>query len=157
MKTAYYAQGPCLTDVEHQGFYGPNREVQLGVHIQTLRTDDYARTFQNLDYTFREALPAKDAYFMRQGGNHGWYTPKIAYGNRDGLIAEITPQPGLKAGDTLADRLELTGRGPWWIAFPGAAPHSSKSATGSRALIIRSYDAAFGGKATRAPSITPRP
>ena len=67
-------------------------------------------------------------------------TPKIAYGNREGLLSERDVPNDLKPGENFVQHLDLTGPGPWWVAYPGKT-HTDESrtwGTGSRALIIRS-------------------
>ena len=59
LKTAYLAQGPCLTQARYRGCYGAQREVDFSAQVQTLRTDDYCRTFQKLRYTFTRDVSAK--------------------------------------------------------------------------------------------------
>lgn len=155
MKVAYLAQGPCLTDVHYDGYYGHDQVVDLKAQIHTLRTDDYARTFNFLDYTFLKPMPAKDSSFFRVGGNPNIHTPVIAYGNKDGLIAEIQVPADVKKDSLLVDQLTLTGEGPWWISFVGSKPTGDRDwGTASRALIIRSYQSSFGGKNHSNPTIT---
>lgn len=158
LKTAYLAQGPCLTDVRYDGFYGRQREVAMKARVQTLRTDDYARTFHTLSYTFRKPVPAKDASFFMQGRTSQYATPVIAYGNQSGLIAERRVPGNLKPQECFVDRLTLEGAGPWWVAFPGATstsrPERRDWGTGYRALVIRSYRATFGGKSYTKPTIS---
>lgn len=155
IKTAYLAHGPCLTDVRYTGFYGAGREVALDARVHTLRTDDYARTFHHLKYTFEKELSAKDSYFFQMGPTPSFVTPKIAYGNRDGLISEREVSSNLKPNDLFIETETLTGEGPWWITFPGASLISNPPVgTGSRALIIRSYHAIHGGKKYTNPTIS---
>lgn len=155
LKTAYLAHGPCLTDVRYAGFYGAHREVALRADVHTLRTDDYARTFQHFRYTFNVAAVNTNISFYRQGKTGHYATPKIAYGNRDGLLAEQDVPMGLKAGQCFIDRLALEGNGPWWIAFPGAKHTDGRDwGTGYRALVIRSYTATINGKNYTQPTVS---
>ncbi len=155
IKTAYLAQGPCLTDVRHDGYYGHDHVIDLKAETHTVRTDDYARTFNHLDYTFLKPKPAQGSSFFRVGGNPNIHTPVIAYGNRAGLIAEIEVPAEVKKGSLLADQLTLTGEGPWWVSFAGSEPTRGRDwGTASRALIIRSYDASFDGKRHLNPTIS---
>jgi len=154
MKTAYLAHGPCLTDVHYDGAYGPGPEVDLQATVRMPRVDDHARTFNTLRYTFNEEVSTEGAWLYKMGG--GWFvSPKIAYGNREGLIAEHdVPQTGLKAGDVLRDPVTLTGDGPWWVAYPGGHIGDGRTwGTGSRSLIIRGYRASFGGRVVENPTI----
>ena len=155
MRTAYLAHGPCLTDVRYGGWYGGNREVAVQAQVETLRTDDYARTFQTLRYQFNQTLPATDSWLCKMGRTGGYVTPKIAWGNRDGLLVEKEVPTGLKVNEPFVGKLTLSGPAPWWIAFPGAySNHNRKWGTGSRALVIRSYTATIGGKTYSAPTIS---
>lgn len=155
MKVAYLAQGPCLTDVRYDGYYGHDHVVDLKAQIHTLRTDDYARTFNFLDYTFLKPMPTKGSSFFRVGGNPNIHTPVIAYGNKDGLIAEIQVPADAKKDSLLVDQLTLTGEGPWWVSFAGSKPTGDRDwGTASRALIIRSYQSSFGGQSHPNPTIS---
>ena len=155
MKVAYLAQGPCLTDVHYDGYYSHDRIVDLKARIHTPRSDDYARTFNFLDYTFLKPISAKDSYFHRVGGSPRIHTPVVAYGNKDGLIAEINVPAEAKKDSLLVDHLTLSGEGPWWVSFAGSKPTDDKNwGTASRAIIIRSYQASFGGEKHSNPSIS---
>ena len=153
MKTAYLAHGPCLSDVIYEGHYGSGRDVHVRGRVQTLRTDDHVRTFQRLRYDFHKALPAGEAYLFKMDG-HSSTIPKIAYGNREGVVAERDTPPEEQA--EFIERVELPGAGPWWVAFPGSKPTTADRdwGTASRGLIVRSYRASFGGRTIENPSIT---
>ena len=154
LKTAYLAHGPCLTDVRYDGAYGAERQVDLKAQIQTLRTDDYMRTFQNLEYGFLKPVSAVKGFFYHLSSRA--ITPKVVYGNKAGVIADIDVPATAKTGEMLADHLSLSGEGPWWIAFPGATlGHEAQGgATGCRALIVRSYEATFAGAEQQSPAIS---
>lgn len=154
-KTAYLAHGPCLTDVRYDGHYGAEREVKAEVQVGTLRTDDFARTFQDLRFTFEQELDATEGWLHKMGRSSHSVSPKIAYGNAAGLILEERVPTNLKPGELYQDRVELSGAGPWWIGFPGGYLTADKDwGTGSRALIIRSYRASFGGKVYTNPTFS---
>jgi hypothetical protein len=155
IKTAYLAHGPCLTDVRYRGYYGAGREVGLQARVHTLRTDDYARTFHRLSYRFHRTISADGASFFTMGGNSGFVTPMIAYGNEAGVLVEKQVSPDSKKGGLLVSRATLPGKGPWWVAFPGATNRDGRTwGTGSRALIIRSYHAVVGGTDCVSPTIS---
>lgn len=161
MKTAYLSQGPCLTDVHYTGSYGAGSEASLKATIRTARVDDHIRTFSTARYEFNKPLDAKDAKLFRFGGGYlytgpGMYdTPKLAYGNREGLIAEIDNFEGTKHKDWILDKVTLAGEGPWWIAFPGQnEQYEEPIPSGSMGLIIRGYRAFFGGKAYTNPTVS---
>ena len=155
LKTAYLSQGPCLTDVRYAGFYGADRKVAFQAQVQTMRTDDYARTLNTLSYTFRSPSPSGGVWFFKMGRTGEYVTPHIAYGNQAGLISEQSVPAGLKPQDLFADRVTLSGDGPWWVAFPGARHTNNRDwGTGSRALVIRSYQAKIGGRVFTNPTIS---
>jgi len=155
LKTAYLAHGPCLTDVRYAGFFGKARDVAFDAQVGTLRTDDYNRVFQHFRYRFEKPLAADGAYFFRQGPNTNLLTPRIAYGNRDGLIAEREVPGQLQRGDLFEKQVVLRGEGPWWVAFPGSFFSRTKDwGTGSRALIIRSFKAVLGGNTYSNPVVS---
>ena len=153
LKTAYLAHGPCLSDVRYHGHYGRPHDVDLRATVHTLRTDDYARTFHRLQYTFQRTLSAHNSWLFKMGRTGGIVTPQVAYGNVDGLLVEREVPESLPPKDLLVDTTTLDGNGPWWVAFPGAAHPNSRMADGSRALVIRSYKATFAGKTYRQPTI----
>jgi len=150
LKTAYLAHGPCLTDVRHGGYYGKNRDIAFGARIGTLRTDDYNRVFQQFSYRFRKQLSTEGAYVFKMGPTGSLLTPRIAYGNRNGLIAEHAVPGTVKAGSVFKEQVTLTGPGPWWIAFPGSFFANNRDwGTGSRALIVRSFKVVHRGRECR--------
>ena len=155
LKTAYLAHGPCLTDVRHGGYYGKNRDIAFGARIGTLRTDDYNRVFQQFSYRFRNQLSTEGAYLFKMGPTGGLLTPRIAYGNRDGLIAEHVVPGTVKARSVFKEQVALAGPAPWWVAFPGSFFTNNRDwGTGSRALIIRSFKAVCGGREYRNPIVS---
>ena len=155
LKTAYLSQGPCLTDVKHEGYYGKNQEVDFKARIQTLRTDDYSRTFQKLSYTFTRDVSAHKIWLFKLGRTGQYTTPQIAYGNRDGCIETLAVPDTLKKNQLFLNQVKLTGSAPWWVALPGAVHTSGRKwGTGYRALIIRHYQAVLGGKTYTYPTIS---
>ncbi|MEN8694008.1 MAG: hypothetical protein ABF334_04315 [Akkermansiaceae bacterium] len=154
LKTAYLAHGPCLTEARHAGYYGANQEVEFSAKIQTLRTDDYSRTFQRLRYTFTKDVSAKDIWLYKIGRSFSYHSPRVAYGNLNGLLAEHQAPDTLNKDQLFLNHTELTGPAPHWIAFPGA--HETREArspkpNGYRALVIRNYKAVIGGMTYRTP------
>jgi hypothetical protein len=155
LKTAYLAHGPCLTDVRYSGSYGKGRDVALEAHVATLRTDDYNRVFQRLRYQFAEQFKTVGSHLFRMGPNNNLLTPRIAYGNRDGLIAEHAVPGNLRGGSVFRKQTVLAGQGPWWVAFPGSFFSRTRDwGTGSRGLIIRSFRAVHGRKVYRNPTVS---
>jgi hypothetical protein len=155
LKTAYLSQGPCLTDVRYEGYYGMNQEVDFQARVQTLRTDDYSRTFQQLSYAFTRDVSAQAGWLFKLGRTSHYATPRIAYGNRDGCLAELDVPATVKKSQRFLDQITLTGTGPWWVALPGAVHTSGRDwGTGYRALIIRDYQACIGGRAYTHPCIS---
>jgi cephalosporin-C deacetylase-like acetyl esterase len=76
----------------------------------------------------------------KMGRTSGYVTPHIAYGNHAGLLSEQEVPDTLKARELFIDRVTLSGKSPWWVAFPGAKHTNGRDwGTGSRALVIRSY------------------
>lgn len=158
LETAYLAPGPCLTDTRYRGFLGSGREVALDARVRTLRTDDYSRTFQTLTYTFRENVQAERVWFFQLGRTYHYATPRLAFGNGEGLLRELDAPESLRQGEPLVKELELTGDAPHWVAFVGArqAGAPKKLPSGYRSLIIREYRATLGGKLHRQPTISAR-
>ena len=155
LKTAYRSHGPCLTDVRYHGFYGSERAVDIEATVRTLRTDDYARTFQSFHYGFQKSARAAKGSLFTMGRTGHLVTPTIAYGNRDGLIEERQIPLHLETGSLLTPTIELSGPAPWWISFPDGK-HSRnfrRWGTGTRGLIIRSYEATTQGQTHTIPTI----
>lgn len=155
LKTAYLAHGPCLTDVRYSGKLGSGNEVAFDVQVKTPRSDDYARTFQNLRYTFSKEVPTKDAWLFKMGRTSHYAMPRFAYGNADGLIAETAPPESLERAGFLVENATIEGQAPFWLSFPGAFETKKEGmADGYRALVIRSYKATLGGRIYLEPSIS---
>ncbi len=153
IKAAYLAHGPCLTEVKYDGAYGSQREVNFDSTVRTLRTDDYARTFTTLSYTFDKKTSA-EGWLFKMGRTGGYVTPKVAYGNVNGLLKEQAVPLNLKRGQAYLKKTTLSGQGPWWVSFPGAYHDSVRDwGTGYRAMVIRSYKAVIGGKEYLNPTI----
>ena len=153
VKTAYLSHGPCLTEVKYGGAYGAQKEINVDSTVRTLRTDDYARTFTTLDYSFNKKTDAS-GWLFKMGRTGGYITPKVAYGNVNGLINEQSVPKGLKRETAFIPRTTLSGPGPWWVSFPGAYHESDRDwGTGYRAMVIRSYKAVIGGKVYNNPTI----
>jgi len=154
LKTAYLSHGPCLTDVKHKGYYGANKEIDFSAQIQTLRTDDYVRTFQKFSYEFTSDVSAEKIWLFKLGRTGHYATPQIAYGNIDGLIKQLTVPDIIKDGQVFLKNTTLTGPGPWWVALPGAKPTTDGDrGTGYRALVIRDYKVIVSGKTYNNPTI----
>ena len=153
LKTAYLAHGPCLTDVKYEGFYGANREVDFSAQLQTLRTDDYCRTFQKLNYTFTRDVSPQKIWLYKLGRTRQYRTPQIAYGNSDGLLSEKDAPNTLKAGQLVVNNVTLAGIAPYWVAFPGGRSTGNKP-DGYRALIVRQYKVVAGGKTYLNPTFS---
>ena len=155
MKTAYLAHGPCLTEVLYDGKYGAAGEVDLEAKVQTLRTDDYKRTFFKIRYTFQEAVDAQEGWLFKMGRTHHSIAPQFAYGNAAGVVRNEAVPSTLSEGSVYLDRVELEGEAPWWVGFPGGYLSGNRNwGTGSRAWVIRSYKASFGGQVYTRPSVT---
>ena len=67
MKTAYLSHGPCLTEVQYDGKYGSEREVDVKATVRTTRSDDYARTFQQLRYVFDATNSFEKGWLFKMG------------------------------------------------------------------------------------------
>lgn len=155
LKTAYLSQGPCLTDVKYEGYYGKNQEVDFKARVQTLRTDDYSRTFQSLNYRFTRDVSALRIWLFKLGRTGRYATPRIAYGNSNGCIDNLTAPDTLQKNQFFLGNVKLTGSAPWWVALPGATHTSGKNwGTGYRALIIRDFQAHIGGQTYTQPTIS---
>jgi hypothetical protein len=103
LKTAYTTHGPCLSEVEYRGHFGAGDEVEIQSIVHSPRTDDYVRTLLEQSYNFKSTLPTKDAWFFKMGKTHNFISPRVAYGNRDGLIAELEAPVGQNRATS------------WWI------------------------------------------
>ena len=154
LKTAYLSQGPCLTNVKYEGYYGANRELDFKSKIQTLRTDDYSRSFQKFSYTFTRDVSPQKMWLFKLGRTYYYHSPKIAYGNGQGLLAEMDAPDTLKPGHLVVDNVALTGTGPYWVAFPDATFTRNNKPNGYRALVIRDYKVIAGGKTYTNPTIS---
>ena len=106
-------------------------------------------------HKFAKQLGANGSHLFKMGPNNNLLTPRIAYGNRDGLIAEHAAPGDLQAESVFKEQTVLAGQGPWWVAFPGSFFSGDRNwGTGSRALIIRSFRAVYSGKAYGNPVVS---
>lgn len=151
MKVAYLSHGPCLADIMYKGFYGAERDVEVNTRIQFPRSDDYARTFQKLDYRFKRKLSADDSYLMQRAAS-AW-DRVVVYGNGEGVIEEKRISADLKANDVLIPAVEMKGPGPWWVAFPDRNHDRGPAmpTSGYISWVIRDYQSSFGGTAYSNP------
>ena len=141
--------------MKYEGYYGKNQEVDFEARIQTLRTDDYSRTFQSLSYRFTRDVSAQRIWLFKLGRTSHYTTPQIAYGNSDGCIESLDVPGTLKKKQLFLDKIKLTGSAPWWVALPGAVHASDRNwGTGYRALIIRDFQAHINGKTFTHPTIS---
>ena len=154
LKTAYLSQGPCLTQVNYQGYYGANREVEFSAQLQTLRTDDYSRSFQRFSYRFTRDVFAKKIWLFKLGRTYNYHTPRIAYGNAHGLLAQRDAPRTLETGHLVLDKVALTGSAPYWVAYPGATHTKGDKPNGYRALIIRKYEVVVGSRIYTYPTFS---
>jgi hypothetical protein len=154
LKTAYLSHGPCLTDVKYAGCYGVDREVDFYAQVSTLRTDDYCRTFQNLKYTFNQDVSAEKVWIYKLGRTSHYKTPRLAYGNANGLIKEHEAPDNLPEGQVFLEATEWSGPGPFWLAFVGASETTGKKnkPNGYRGLIVRRHKAVIDGKIYDTPT-----
>lgn len=155
MKTAYVAHGPCLTDARHHGYLGANQEVAFSSRVQTVRTDDYARTLMDFHYRFERDVAPRFVSLFKLGRTHGYHTPEIACGNLEGLLARWDVPEALEKGQVFLDNVELAGPAPYWVAFTGAAEAAVRKPkpNGYRSLIIRNYRVVAGGQEYTQPTI----
>lgn len=77
-----------MSEVDYHGYYDGRREVGVQAKVQTLRTDDYARTFQTFKCLVDQAVSIENRCLYDMGSTGGYMTPKIAYGNREGSLQE---------------------------------------------------------------------
>ncbi|WP_298288890.1 hypothetical protein [Novosphingobium sp.] len=167
LKTAYIAHGPCLTEARYNGFYGATDLVKLTAMVRTLRTDDYARTFQHLRYDFQNATAfnASNVWFYRLGSGWDFITPRFSYGNKAGKIEDLVVPVGTAPNAFLKNRQAFTGEGPWWVYLPDAdsadAADDAKDkggriTSGDRAFVVRAYSARFGSNTYAQPHFSAR-
>ena len=167
VKVGYISQGPCLTEVRYVGHYGKKAEVHLDATVHTMRTNDYARTIQRMQYDFNSTVSFKDipkihgSCFFRVGGGakwEGWFCRKVALCNGDGLLEEIDVPSTLEVGEFFVHREELTGPAPWSIALPDSGfkndEKEGKKGHAWKCLIIRSFTSIIGGETRLAPNVS---
>lgn len=155
LKTAYLAHGPNLTDVRYHGHFGSQPAVDFTANVQTLRTDDYARTFQKLRYTFKKKVSTENAWLFKMGRTSNYAHPHFAYGNAQGLVEALDVPSDLQRGDSLLQQSRIAGEAPFWVSFPGGRQtRSDGKGNGYRALIIRDFRATLSSQVYTQPSIS---
>lgn len=115
-KFSYERHGLCLTEVKYKGFYGLEKNVIVSSTVRTIRTNDYARTFLNIHYTFDRDFVVDTINFFELGASAYFQIPNIVRGNNESLIEELNV-PFLKIHDKLIDRNVLNGDAPFWFGF----------------------------------------
>ncbi|MFG0254367.1 MAG: hypothetical protein ACF787_04620 [Rhodopirellula sp. JB053] len=155
LKTAYLSHGPCLTDVRHEGYYGRDREVELSARVQTLRTDDYCRTFMNLAYEFERDVDVEKVWLFKLGRTFTYQTPRLDYGNAEGIIRSLDVPVDVPKGELFVKSTDFTGDAPYWVSFTGASEAGAKRSkpNGYRSLIVRRYHAEINGRQYEKPTI----
>ncbi|MCU0792990.1 MAG: hypothetical protein MUE42_09110 [Opitutaceae bacterium] len=166
IKTSYVAHGPCLTEVHYKGAYGDGL-VLLDARVRTLRTNDFARTFQRLRYQFNNDtdIVAANVVFYRLGSRGDFVTPRFVYGHAEDRTAEFHVPVNTALGAKVVDRQNFTATGPWWVYLPDADSVLSSTSTalfrqrgratdGDRGFVVRSYSATFDGVPYTTPTLT---
>ena len=163
MKTAYISQGPCITHVNFNGWYGINKEVSFDATVHTTRANDYARTVQKLKYSFNSDIaftnsPQAGCCLFRVGGPagwEGWVAESVVFGNADGLIEEMDVPTSVQVNNMFVDRLPLTGDGPWYVGFPKSRfIKTNTMGVAWKAIIIRKYVSNIAGQVSQHPRIS---
>lgn len=127
----------------------------MSANVRTCRVDDYCRTFTSLSYKFLTEIPSLETSFFSMGGARYVYTPKVVYGNSDGLLEDMDVIDDMNRSTYFLSRKQLTGEGPWFCGFPNQGQHERRtSGDGWRALIIRSFSSIHSGKNYINPSIS---
>ena len=159
MRTAYLAQGPCLTEVVYAGRTGDG--IGQSVAVSLARTDDLVRGTYRLRLDVSKPVPFSRFVIFQIGADTYSYTGerKMAVGDGTGLRREWAARWG---GDTnRTASVELGGRTPWISlheadgAFrersrdgsPGANRQAPKieGAWANRGIVIREWKARLGG------------
>jgi uncharacterized protein YwbE len=143
MRTAYYRQGPCLTEVTYAGHTGKVFEHQATVSLY--RTDDMVRGIYRLRIDIKKPFDFSRFVIFQIGADTYSYTGerKMAYGNEYGLMREWNTHWG---GDVYRTKpMECTGRTPW-MSLHQAVARSAAGAWSNRGIVIRSWNARIGGK-----------
>ncbi|RMD78406.1 MAG: hypothetical protein D6820_09995, partial [Lentisphaerae bacterium] len=154
-KSAYVSHGPCLTKVVYGGYYGNDHQVAFKAQVSILRTDDYARILQRFHYRFNKPVATKGSYLFMMGPSRNFLTPTIAWGHRDGLVEERKVPGNLAPGSFFRKQVTVSGPAPWWVAFPDGYLYQSRDwGNGTRALIIRSFQAHLGGRTITTPTLS---
>ena len=124
-------------------------------NVRTCRVDDYCRTFTSISYKFLKGFPSRDASYYTMGGGRYIFTPKVVFGNSDGVLEDIDVEDDMSRSTYFLRRKELSGEGPWFCGFPNQGQHEQRtSGDGWRALIIRGFSSIHNGKRYDNPSIS---
>lgn len=146
MDADYRRYGPGITEVVYPG------KITDGIrHAETLslaRTDDLVRATYRVRLDVEEPFnfsrfvifqTGADTYNFSQAG-------KLALGNKTGLVAEWSGQPGGNAYRT--EPREAVGPVPW-ISLHESVPSRDRTRDGAwanRGIVIRDWEARLGGK-----------
>ena len=145
MRTLYYRQGPCLTEVTYAGRIGD--AITHATTVSLARTDDIVRGVYRLRLDAKKVADFSRFVVFQVGADtyNSTSERKLAVGNETGLMKEWDARWGGNA--YRAEPMECTGRIPW-ASLHDAVPRENQKpgAWANRGIIIRSWKARLGGK-----------
>jgi len=170
------SSGPCLSDALYTSITDDG-SIKSEIQVSGGRTDDLVRVFIHVRHTALRATNFKRFAFFQMGSEGYNYNPNFqnfAYGSGQTEIDSFARTCGVtsntqgsftsKASGHMYDsgnsgknkfREELTGDGPWWFAFEdNTKATAGAKKVGDKGLIVRNYEASFGGTTYSKPSFS---
>jgi hypothetical protein len=153
VKTQFKKYGPNLTETSISAYSSDNK-LKLDYTFQLNRSDDYMRVYYKIKIKALENTPFSRFDIFQMGSDSYNYrkAQSLAYGNDAGLLGQFTPN-NMGTNNYTTTAIALTGTNQWIWSGDGKfmeAPGGISIET-NNALIIRSYNASFGGQISNTP------
>ncbi len=153
VKTRFKKYGPNLTETSISA-YSSDKALKLDYTFQLNRSDDFLRIYYKIKVKALKDTPF-DRFHLFQLGSDQYHLLKaqsIAYGDSSGVRGAFIPNNS-DITDYTTEQIPLTGSTPWIWAGEGVAAngYTGIDIDGNNSLIIRSYNASFGGVPDNTP------
>ena len=166
------ANGPCLSNATYTSL-SQDGAIQSTIQISGGRTDDMVRMFIHVRHeALRSTGFSRLAFFQMGSETYNWHPTfdRFVFGTGDAQTNDVERMcsSGSPSGMNRTDLYDTNGQffrrdllgssGPWWIALgPNSDPtryRNDKQVVSDRGLVIRSFDASFGGQPYNRPSVS---
>ncbi len=154
VKTRFERYSPNLTETSVSA-YSSDQKLKLDYTFYLNRSDDFTRVYYKLKIKALEAVDFNRFDIFQLGGdNYNFHVAQSCiYGNESGVMGQFIPAND-GSNDYTSSAIALTGENPW--IWAGDGMHSGPNSSGididaNNGIVIRSYDANFGGVSMNIP------